>query len=70
MAPMTLGECYICYPDIVIQHIDRLPNKDRLVLIEDLNFGFREAIYQEEDNIKNIKLLTDKLDTWIKKAKL
>ena len=66
----TLGECYICYPDLVIQQIDKFQVNERKLLIMKVLLGFENVTFQEESKIKNYKLLKDKLDNLVKKAKL
>jgi hypothetical protein len=66
----TMGECYICNPDIVIRQISKFPQEETKILIEYLDFGFANVTYQKETQFHNYKALLDKLDKLKKKAKL
>jgi hypothetical protein len=70
MPSWTLGDCYICYPDLVISKIQSFSKEDREVLFNDLLFGFENVTWQKESQIKDYKVLNDKLNKYIKKARL
>jgi hypothetical protein len=68
--PMTFTKCFICSPDLVLSHVDKLQIKDREVLINALTFGFETLPYIEETKNSSFKQSKEKFDSWVKKARL
>jgi hypothetical protein len=62
MPAWSLGDCYLCYPDIVIKQINSFSGKDRDYLWSMLTFGFENVTWQKENEIKNYKELKNKLN--------
>ncbi|HPG41506.1 MAG TPA: hypothetical protein PLP19_10315 [bacterium] len=59
----TLGDIYLCQPDMTLELIAKLNNNP--VLIDDLEWGFLNVTYQKESKIKNFTLLDKKLQNLI-----
>ncbi|MGV8091067.1 MAG: SH3 domain-containing protein [Mangrovibacterium sp.] len=62
MPARTLGDCYLCYPDLVIKQIKNYSGKDREYLWSMLTFGFENVTWQRENEIENYKELKNKLN--------
>ncbi|MGF7141562.1 SH3 domain-containing protein [Roseimarinus sediminis] len=58
----TLGDCYLCQPDLVIKRIDNYSGKDREYLWSMLTFGFENVTWQKESEIKNYDELKNRLN--------
>ena len=61
MPAWTLGDCYLCYPDLVIKQIKSFKHEDKEYLWEMLVFGFENVTEQNEDLIENYQELKDRL---------
>ena len=57
-----LGDCYLCYPDLVIKQIKNYRGKDREYLWSMLIFGFENVTWKKESEIENYKELKNKLN--------
>ncbi|MBK7132263.1 MAG: SH3 domain-containing protein [Bacteroidales bacterium] len=62
MPAWSLGDCYLCYPDLVIKQINNYSGKDREYLRNILTFGFENVTWQKENKIKNFIELKNKLN--------
>jgi hypothetical protein len=58
----TLGDCYLCQPDLVIKRIDNYSGKDRGFLRSMLIFGFENVTWKRESEIENYDELKNKLN--------
>lgn len=58
----TLGDCYICQPDLVIKQINNYSDKDREYLRSMLTFGFENITWQMENKIENYNELKNRLN--------
>jgi hypothetical protein len=62
MPAWSLGDCYLCHPDLVIKQIKNYKGKDRDYLWNMLNFGFENVTSQKENEIENYQELKNKLN--------
>lgn len=51
----TLGNIYLCHPELTLSSIKKFQNNP--ILVNELEFGFKNVTYQKESQIKNYKLL-------------
>ena len=58
----TLGECYLCYPDLILQKIDKYKGKNKEYLKNTLIFGFENITLNKENEIKDYQRLKVKLN--------
>lgn len=58
----TLGDCYLCHPNLVLNQIDNYLDEDKENLKFLLIFGFENVTWQKEQEIKNYQELKDKLN--------
>jgi len=58
----SLGNCYLCQPDLVIKRINNYSGKDREYLWSMLTFGFENVTWQKESEIDNYNELKNKLN--------
>jgi hypothetical protein len=56
----TLGKLYICQPEFVLQTIDKHPEKK--IMLNDLEFGFENVIYEVDSAKINIPELRKKIE--------
>jgi hypothetical protein len=61
MPAWSLGDCYLCYPDLVIKQINNYNGNDKDYLFEMLTFGFENVTWQKEKEIQNYQELKNKL---------
>jgi hypothetical protein len=57
----TLGDCYLCHPDLVIKQINNYSGKDKEYLWSMLTFGFENVTWQKESEIENYNELKNRL---------
>jgi len=62
MPAWSLGDCYLCQPDLVIKRIDNYCGKDREYLWSMLTFGFENVTWQKESEIENYDELKNRLN--------
>jgi hypothetical protein len=62
MPAWSLGDCYLCHPDLVIKRINKYNGKDKEYLWSMLSFGFENVTWQKENEIKNSNELKNKLN--------
>jgi hypothetical protein len=62
MPAWSLGDCYLCQPDIVIKQIERYSGKEREYLWSMLTFGFENVTWQKESEIENFDELKNRLN--------
>lgn len=58
----TLGTIYICQPNLIIENVKALNAVDKKYILKTLNFGFKNASYNQEKEIKAYTKLVSKLD--------
>lgn len=58
----TLGDCYLCHPDLVIKRINNYSGKDKEYLWSMLTFGFENVSWQKESEIENYNELKNRLN--------
>jgi len=62
MPAWSLGDCYLCHPDLVIKQINNYSGKDREYLWSMLTFGFKNVTWQKESEIENYDELKNRLN--------
>lgn len=62
MPAWSLGDCYLCHADIVIDQIKKYNGKDIEYLWSLLTFGFENVTWQREIDIDNYQELKNKLN--------
>jgi len=61
MPSWSLGDCYLCHPDLVIKQIEYYSGKDREFLWNMLTYGFENVTWQRANEIENYIELKNKL---------
>ncbi|MDP3445088.1 MAG: SH3 domain-containing protein [Ignavibacteria bacterium] len=62
MPARSLGDCYLCQPDLVIKRIDNYGGKDREYLWSMLTFGFENVTSKKESEIEHYDELKNRLN--------
>lgn len=62
MPAWSLGDCYLCHPDLVINRINNYNGMDKDYLWSILTFGFRNVTWKKESEIENYDELKNKLN--------
>jgi hypothetical protein len=57
----TLGIIYICQPNSIIENVKALKIVNKKYIVDTLNFGFKNASYNKEKEIKDYAELVSKL---------
>lgn len=58
----TLGDCYLCYADLVLKEINKFKGSNREYLLDMLEFGFENVTGGKEADIENYEELKNKLN--------
>ena len=58
---LILGDIFICQSDLVISEYTKLNESEKSDILEALKFGFDNVTYNKEKDIKNYKILKNKL---------
>ncbi|MCW3807995.1 SH3 domain-containing protein [Plebeiibacterium marinum] len=62
MPAWSLGDCYLCQPDLVIKRIDNYRGKDREYLWSMLTLGFENVTWKKESEIEDYDELKNRLN--------
>lgn len=60
----TLGNIYLCRPELTLNSIEKFKNNP--ILVNDLEFGFMNVTYQKESEIKNFESLNKKVQDLVR----
>lgn len=62
MPAWSLGDCYLCHPDLVIMRINIYSGKNKDYLWNMLIYGFENVTWQKESEIENYNELKNRLN--------